>query len=193
MSRISGTVTRFVPLDPVIGRSLSLSGTFDLFVTQAELGLISPVLDALIASGILTKHQRFTESDSLIANVVAPATDAVVSGAAAVAFPIQVIPLSIPDAAGDNTYTFTTAKKIEIIDVAVLPSGGGAGNTVKVQDGTPSDITNAFSAATDKTPVHAGTIDRTKSIIAAGGTFSVLAHRAAGTMLCEMYLYVILR
>jgi hypothetical protein len=171
---------------------LSLSGTFDLFVTQSELGLIIPVLDALVASGILTKHQRFIESDSLIANTTSPVVDAVVSVAASPSL-VQVIPLPIPDAAGDNTYTFITAKKIEIVDAVVIPTGGGAGNTIKIQDGTPADITNAFSAATDKAVVHAGTIDRTKSVIAAGGTVNVLAHRAAGTMLCVVFLYVVLR
>jgi len=192
MARISGTVSRAVPLDPVIGRPLSLSGTFDLFVSGPELSAVVPVLDSLIASGILTAHQRFFESDSLIASVTAPVVDVPASGTAVPA-PMQIIPHAIPDTAGDNTYTYTTAKKIEIVQVIVHKTTAGAGNTVQLQDAAAAAISNAIAADTNNGVTTQTTIDQTKKTINAGGTYKLLAHRAAGSMAAEVYLVVILR
>ncbi len=192
MSRITGTVSRTVPLDPVIGRPLSLTGTFDLFVSASELASIVPVLDALAASGILTAHQRFIESDSLIASVTSPVVDVAASGTAQPS-PMQMIPHAIPNTAGDNTYTYTSSKKIEIVDVIVHKTTAGAGNTIKLQDNAAADISNAIAADTDKAVTRAGTIDRTKNVVLAGSTYKLLAHQAAGSMAAEVYLLVILR
>jgi len=192
MARITGTVSRSVPLDPVIGRPLTLSGTFDLFVSGAELARITPTLESLIASGIMTSHNRYQESDSLMANVTAPIVDVAASGTATPA-PLQTISIAVPDAAGDNTYTYTSAKKIEVVDVVVHKNGAGAGNTIQLQDNAAAAISDAIVAAVDKAVTRAGTLDQTKKVINAGSTFKLLAHRAAGTMASEVYLVVILR
>lgn len=191
MSRITGTVSRTVPLDPVIGRPLSLTGTFDLFVSASELAAITPVLDSLLASGIMTAAQRFVESDSLIASVTAPVVDALTTGTVSPS-PVQVIPITIPDAA-NTTYTYTTQRKIEFVDMVVHKVGNGAANTIQLQDAAAAAITDAVAAAVDKAVTRAGTIDRTKNQVAAGATFKILATRAAGTMAAEVYLLVIFR
>lgn len=192
MARISGTVSRNVPLDSVLGRPLLLSGTFDLYVTQDELGRVQHVLDALIASGIMTQHSRSTESDGLISNASAPVVDAPASGIGAPA-PLHLIPHAIPDAAGDNTYTFTAQKKMEVVTFFIHKSVAGAGNTIKLQDNAAVDISNAVAADTDKAVTSPATLDQTKKIINAGSTYKFLAHRAAGSMAAEVYLVVILR
>lgn len=191
MSRISGTVSRAVPLDAVIGRSLTLSGTFDLYVSQAELALIDDTLDMLMASGILTKHVRYFESDSLIAGAVAPVVDVPASGTATPS-QLQIIPHAIPDAV-TQTYTYTAAKTMEIVDVIVHKVGVGTGNSIKVQDNAAADISDAIAAAVDKAKTLAGTIDRTKNVVNAGSTYKILATKAAGSMACEVYLVVIFR
>lgn len=194
MARISGTVSRTVPLGPVIGRPLTLSGTFDLYVSPEELSRVVPTLDALIASGILTAHQRYAESDSLIASVTSPVVDAVLSTAgAAQPSPMQVIPHAIPDAAGDNTYTYVAAKKIEVVEVIVHKNAVGAGNTVQLQDAAAAAISNAIAADTANAVTRQTTIDQTKKVIDAGAQYKILAHRAAGSMAAEVYLVVILR
>lgn len=192
MARISGTVSRTIPLDPVIGRPFSLVGTFDLFVSASELASITPMLDALAASGILTAHQRFFESDSLIANATAPIVDAAASGVAQPA-PLQVIAHAIPDVAGDNTYTYTAAKKIEVVDVVVHKGAAGAGNTIQLQDAAAAAVSDAIAAAVVNAVTHAGTLDPLKKIVNAGAQYKLLAHRAAGSMAAEVYLLVILR
>lgn len=192
MARISGTVSRAVPLDPVIGRPFTLSGTFDLFVSASELASIASMLDALAASGILTAHQRFFESDSLIANATAPIVDVAASGTAQPA-PMQIIPHAIPDVAGDNAYTYTAAKKIEVVDVVIHKGAVGAGNTIQLQDAAAAAISDAIVAAVANAVTHAGTLDPVKKVIAAGAQYKLAAHRAGGSMAAEVYLLVVLR
>lgn len=191
MSRISGTVSRAVPLDPIIGRSLSLSGTFDLYVSQQELSAIVPTLDSLIASGILTSHQRFFESDSLIASVTAPVTDLATSGVATPS-PVQVVTFAIPDAAG-TTYTYTALKTFDVVDLLVHKVGAGTGTTYQVQDASAAAITDAVAVTADKGVGRMATVDRTKNRITAGSQFKIAVARTSGSSQAEMHLFVILR
>lgn len=191
MSRISGTVSRTIPLDPVIGRALSLSGTFDLYVSQSELSAIVPILDALIASGILTAHQRFVESDSLIASVTAPVVDLTTSGTAAPS-PLQAITFAIPDAAG-TTYTYTAAKTMDVVDLLIHKIGAGTGTTYQVQDASAAAITDAVAVTADKGVGHMATIDRTKNRINAGAQYKIAVARSSGSSQAELHLVVILR
>lgn len=191
MSRISGTVSRAIPLGPVLGRLLSLSGTFDLYVSPSELAAISPVLDLLVASGVLTNHNRHQESDSLIANVSAPIVDTANTSGIAVPSPLQVLPFTIPDAAA--TYTYTAQKTIEFKDAIVHKVGAGTGTTYQIQDGAGVAITDAIAVTADKGVGRMGTIDRTKNQIAAGATFKIVVAKSSGTAAAEMYANVLLR
>jgi len=191
MARISGTVSRTIPLDPVIGRVLSLSGTFDLYVSQPELSAIVPILDTLIASGILTAHQRFFESDSLIASVTAPAVDLATSGVAA-PVPTQMIPFAIPDAAG-TTYTYTALKTMDVVDVVIHKVGAGTGTTYAVQDAAAAAITDTIALTAANGVGRAATIDRTKNRISAGAQFKIAVARTSGSSQAELHLVVILR
>lgn len=103
-----------------------------------------------------------------------------------------VVPIDIPDAA-TTTYSYTTKKKIEIVGVTVIKDVAGAGNTIQVTDGADAAISNAIAAAVDKTVTVQGTLDKAKRTIAAGGTFKIVATRAAGSMACQVFLTVIVR
>jgi LysM repeat protein len=105
---------------------------------------------------------------------------------------LLVIPIDIPDAA-TTTYSYTVNEKVEIIDVEVIKDGAGAANTIKLTDGADADISNAIAAAVDKTVTRAGTLDKAKRTIAAGGTFKIVATRAAGTMAAQVFIYCIAR
>lgn len=191
MARITGTVSRTIPLDPVIGRSLSLSGTFDLYVTSTELGKILPILEALQASGILTGHVRSVEDGGLIANVSAPIVDVPTTNGVATPSPMQILPITIPDAAA--TYTFTAAKTMEFVDALLHKVGAGTGTTYQVQDGSGAAITDAMAGTVDKAVTRMGTIDRTKNKIQAGSTFKVVVAKTSGLATAELNLMVILR
>lgn len=191
MSRITGTVSRTIPLDPVIGRVLSLSGTFDLYVSPSELQAIVPTLDGLISSGILTAHQRYADSDSLIAFVTAPVVDLATSGTAAPS-PLQAIPFAIPDAAG-TTYTYTAAKTMDVVDVIIHKVGAGTGTTYQVQDASAAAITDAIAVTADKGVGRPATVDRTKNRVAAGAQLKIAVARTSGSSQAELHLVVILR
>lgn len=104
-----------------------------------------------------------------------------------------LIAIDIPDAAGDTTYVFKTAAKIEIVAAWNIKDGAGAANTIQVTDGADAAITNAMAAAVDKTSTYATTIDKAKRVLNAGATFKVVAHRAAGTMAAQLFIHAIKR
>jgi hypothetical protein len=122
----------------------------------------------------------------------AQVTDAVVSPAITTPANRKVISIAIPDAA-TATYAFVVSDKVQIVDVTVLKSGAGAGNTIQVQDGAGDNISDAIAAAVDKTVTRAGTLDPAHSTIAAAGSIKVVATRAAGSMLCQVVIEVIER
>jgi hypothetical protein len=184
-------VSRTVPLDPVIGRPLSLSGAFDLYVSAPELVRIIPMLDLLASSGILTLHNRSIEDGGLIANVSAPVVDVSNTSGIIAPAPLQAQPFTIPD--GAATYVYTTPKTIEFVDAIVHKIGAGTGTTYQIQDGAGVAITDAISATTDKQKVGMGTIDRTKNKISAGATFKIVVAKSSGTSTAELIAYVILR
>src|SRR5882724_10604943 len=177
MARISGTVSRNVPLDPVIGRPLTLSGTFDTYVSASELTRVTPTLDQLIASGILTKHTRSIEDGGPIVDT--PNTSGVASPA-----PLQALPFAIPDAAA--TYTYTAQKSFELVDAIVHKIGAGVGTTYQLQDGAGAAITDAMSGTTDKAPTRMGSIDRAKNLVAAGATFKIVVAKTSGSAAAEL-------
>lgn len=191
MARIAGVVSRSVPLDPVIGRQLTLTGTFEFFVSTSELVRITPLLDALIASGILTKHVRSIEDGQLIANATAPVVDTPNTSGTATPGPIQVIPFALPD--GAATYTYTAAKTIEVVDMVIHKVGAGTGTTYQVQDGSSTAITDAVAVTADKGVGRMGTVDRTKNVISASATFKIVVAKSSGTSQAELYLYTLLR
>lgn len=190
MSRITGTVSRSVPLDAILTRSLTLQGTFDQYVSPDELVKIRPTLDQLAASGVLSAYQIYQESDSLLQGVagVGAASPLSTAGDVVVA-DLLVIPITIPNVAGDNTYTYKTNVNIEIIEMVIHKNAAGAGNTIRLQDSGAANISNAVAADTADTVTRSATIDQTKKRISAGGTFKLLAHQAAGSMLADVKLY----
>src|SRR5882724_2703594 len=184
MARISGTVSRNVPLDPVIGRPLTLSGTFDTYVSASELTRVTPTLDQLIASGILTKHTRSIEDGGLIASASAPIVDTPNTSGVASPAPLQALPFAIPDAAA--TYTYTAQKSFELVDAIVHKIGAGVGTTYQLQDGAGAAITDAMSGTTDKAPTRMGSIDRAKNLVAAGATFKIVVAKTSGSAAAEL-------
>ena len=108
---------------------------------------------------------------------------ATVGGATGTFIPTALVHFDFlcPDAS-TATYTITCADKIEIVDVIVRKDGAGAGNTIQVKDGSAAAISDAIAAATDKAITRAGSIDVAKATIAAGGTFQIVATKAAGVM-----------
>jgi len=193
MSRITGTVSRSIPLDSLLTRSLTLVGTFDTFVSEVELAAIRPTLDMLAASGILTNSNIFQQSDSLLQGVAGVGADAPLStlGSAALTN-LLTIPLLIPDAA-TTTYTYKTDIKIEVVDIVIRKSAAGAGNSIKMQDNAAADISDAIATVTDKAITRAGTIDPAKNVILAGSTFKLLCTRAAGSMLAQVWVHCVKR
>jgi len=63
--------------------------------------------------------------------------------------------------------------KFEVIDVIVQPQGASANGTVKITNGT-NDISDAITAAVDKTIGRASTIDDAYSTIAAAGSLEIV-------------------
>lgn len=120
------------------------------------------------------------------------ATDWAVDPASSVGYIEKTIPINIPDVA-TTTYTFNNAEKIEIIDVTVIKSGAGAGNTIQVTDFANNVISDAIAAAVDKTITRAGTLDPAFRTIAAAAKFKVIATKAAGSMLAKMFITALCR
>lgn len=192
MARISGTVSRNVPLDAVLGRPLTLSGAFDFYITGDELRRVTSTLDVLISSGLMTNHVRSAEDGGLIAGVTAPVVDPPNASGTAVPSPLQVVPFAIPDAAG-TTYTYTAQKTMDVVDVLVHKVAVATGTTYQVQDASAAAITDAIAVTADKAVGRMATIDRTKNRIAAGTTFKIAVTRSTGSSQAELHLLVILR
>jgi hypothetical protein len=85
----------------------------------------------------------------------------------------------IADAATAD-YDRIVDQKFEVIDVVVVKTTAGAGNTVQVKNAATA-ITDAIAAAVDKAVTRAGTIDRAQAVVAAGGTLRITVTRAAGS------------
>lgn len=118
--------------------------------------------------------------------------DAALSPTTTLAGSLVVYSLAIPDYA-TQTLSFVNAEKIEIVDVVVNKNGAGAANTIKVQDASSADISDAIAAAVDKAVTRAGTLDPAKSTVAAGAGFQIVATRAAGTMAAQVLIYAVKR
>lgn len=78
-------------------------------------------------------------------------------------------------------FTVTLAEKFEVLDVICRKDVAGAANTITVKNGSTA-ITDAIVFAVDKVVTRAGTIDTAQNVIAANGTLTVTATRAAGTV-----------
>jgi hypothetical protein len=128
--------------------------------------------------------------DALDGEVAAPAVSTVTPQP--VVLSAGTITLDIPDAA-TSTYLFTTPKKIELYDVVVVKDAAGAANTIQVMNGAGVAISDAIAAAVDKTVTRAGTMDKATRVINAGGTFRVIATRAAGSMACQVFIQAVPR
>lgn len=190
MPSISGTVSRDVPVDKVIGRALTLSGTFSVYVAAHELAKLGPTIDQLIASGILTAYLP-SDSDAAVSAFSAPAVDAVAAGTAVI-YPTQAIPIAHANHATE-TLSYTMPRKVEIINVEVRKSGTDTGGTVQVKDGSNAAITDAIVAAVDKALTRATTIDPAKNQIAAGANVNITYTRGSGASDSEVFLHVIYR
>jgi hypothetical protein len=88
-------------------------------------------------------------------------------------------------AATPQTVNLTIEDRMQIVDVQVLKTGGGASgttvSTVQVQTSTGGAITNAIDAkVVDKTVVRAGTIDDALAVRAAGGVIRVVRSGSIG-------------
>jgi len=96
----------------------------------------------------------------------------------------------IPDAA-TATYNFVTRDAIEIYDVLCRKQGAGAGNTIQVFGAAAgvNAISDAMATAVDQTLTRPATINVANNQIAAGGTFSITATRAAGVMTCNVTVF----
>lgn len=103
-----------------------------------------------------------------------------------------VIPYLVPNAATADIDLVMT-EKVEIVDVIVRKDGAGAANTIQLKTSGGTAITDAIAAAVDKAVTRAGTIDTATNVIAAGGTLRITATRAAGTMLAQVYIIVLIR
>lgn len=189
MPKLQGTVSRAVPLDAVLGRALTISGTFRVFVTDEELVKLQNTLTGLQSSGILTD---FTVHEDGTIDPQEVAINAPVSPSTLVFADSLEIPIAIPDAA-TATYVYKVPFKCEVVDVIVRKSGAGASNTIQVTDSADAAISDAIAAAVDKAVTRAGTLDPAKTVIAAGGTFKVVATRANGSMLAFVIVKVIKR
>lgn len=164
----------------VTGRALFAAGVFDI-----------ATIDSAVAAGAIGED-RLTATE-LNARVVAVAADATEGGVTTNQEGIPVVlEIDIPDAA-TATLVYKTTRKIEIIDVTVRKDGAGAANTIQLTDSADVAITDAIVAAVDKALTRAGTIDVTKAVVTAGGTFKIVATRAAGTMAAHVRVHCILR
>lgn len=125
-----------------------------------------------------------------VCTLLGASADAGASPALSQAGGVSAFSVQIPNVAATTPYTFVTTDKIEIIDVTVLKSGAGAGNTIQVQDGSNNAISDAIVAAVDKAVTRAGTLDTAFRTIAAGGSFKVVSTYAAGSTLAEVNVIV---
>lgn len=86
----------------------------------------------------------------------------------------------IADTGASEDVDIVVTEKFELLDVTVIKSAAGAGNTLTVKNGATA-ITDAIAAAVDKAVTRAGTIDQAHSVIAAGGTLRASVTWAAGS------------
>lgn len=121
-----------------------------------------------------------------------PLADAAVSPAEAPIGAPLVMSFPIPNAATAD-YDFVVPVKMEIIDVHVLKSAAGAGNSIQAQTGAGTAISDAIAAAVDKAITRAGTLDPATRTLAAGATLRFHAINAAGSTAAEVIVYAIPR
>ena len=99
--------------------------------------------------------------------------------------------LDISDAAGDD-YDIVTDDAIEVVDVIVIKTGAGAGNTIQIKNGATA-ISDAIAAAVDKAVTRAGSIDRAQSTIPLGGTLRFTTTRAAGSAAMRVFVTAVVK
>lgn len=139
--------------------------------------------DIGVATGAITPLDG-SDMDTVADGAVSPAS--LVSGV------VEVIPITIPDAA-TQTYVYSNAEKWELVDVTVLKDGANVAGTIQITDSADAAITNAIAADTNKAVTRAGTIDVAKRVLAAAAGFKIIATRAGVKMTCLVLLHVIKR
>lgn len=139
-------------------------------------GVVAGVIESIDADGGIWV---FIAPEATPANGVSGEDVSTVSATQTAAGLPVIYDFDIADAATAD-YDRVVDQKFEVIDVVVVKTTAGAGNTVQVKNAATA-ITDAIAAAVDKAVTRAGTIDRAQGVIAAGGTLRVAVVRAAGS------------
>jgi hypothetical protein len=135
------------------------------------IGTISKVLAATLAEIDLNCYTNASAVNTVTDKTLLPVkVKEVTSG---IGIPFIIEKLITTGSANEYIWNATCPFALEILDVVVQPQGASTNGTMKLASGA-GDITNAMTAAADKTIARAGTIDNAYSTLAAGDTLKVV-------------------